>query len=193
MRAASGGRGLGSAFTVRLPLATRPRAAAPARRRGHEAGGQRTASSSWTTTATPPRAWPPGWPWTATRWRSRTTAATRCTRPPTAPELVLLDLGLPDLDGFEVARRLRASAAGSDLHLVAVTGWGQDEDRRRTSEAGFDLHLTKPVEPGRLIDAIAAACSPYRAAAVTRQIALPTSSATSSAPRLSIATPTGRP
>jgi signal transduction histidine kinase/ActR/RegA family two-component response regulator len=63
-----------------------------------------------------------------------------------APEVVFLDLGMPDMDGYEVARRLRALPAGPDLTLVALTGWGQAEDRRRTRAAGFDHHLTKPVD-----------------------------------------------
>src|SRR4051812_12764658 len=62
------------------------------------------------------------------------------------PEIVLLDLGMPGMDGFEVARRLRASKEGKRVKLVAQTGWGQLEDRRRTREAGFDAHLAKPVD-----------------------------------------------
>jgi PAS domain S-box-containing protein len=61
------------------------------------------------------------------------------------PEIVLLDLGLPGIDGFEVARRLREEHDG-ELKIVAQTGWGQEEDRRRTREAGFDAHLAKPVD-----------------------------------------------
>jgi CheY-like chemotaxis protein len=66
------------------------------------------------------------------------------------PEVVLLDLGMPGMDGYEVARRLRASEAGSHLKLIAQTGWAQEEDRRRTREAGFDAHLAKPVDIGSL-------------------------------------------
>jgi CheY-like chemotaxis protein len=65
------------------------------------------------------------------------------------PEFVFIDLGLPGLDGFEVARRLRASGA-KDTYLVAVTGYGQPEDRRRVEAAGFDAHLVKPVDPDAL-------------------------------------------
>jgi PAS domain S-box-containing protein len=62
------------------------------------------------------------------------------------PEVVLLDLGLPGMDGVEVARRARALPRGRETLIVAVTGWGQDEDRHRTSAAGFDMHLTKPID-----------------------------------------------
>lgn len=60
------------------------------------------------------------------------------------PDVVLLDLGLPDMDGFEVARRLRED--GATARLVALTGYGQLDDRERTRAAGFDLHLVKPVD-----------------------------------------------
>jgi len=63
-----------------------------------------------------------------------------------APDVVVLDIGLPGLNGYEVARRIRSSDAGRHVILVALTGWGQDEDRRRTLEAGFDHHLVKPVD-----------------------------------------------
>jgi PAS domain S-box-containing protein len=62
------------------------------------------------------------------------------------PEIVLLDIGLPEVDGFEIARRLRAIVALQDVKLVALTGYGQSEDRARTRAAGFDLHLVKPVD-----------------------------------------------
>jgi PAS domain S-box-containing protein len=62
------------------------------------------------------------------------------------PQVALLDIGMPDLDGYEVARRLRQSAWGRSLRIVALTGWGQEEDRRRALAAGFDHHLTKPVD-----------------------------------------------
>ncbi len=63
------------------------------------------------------------------------------------PNVVLLDIGLPKLNGFEVAKSLRARADGPRPLLVAITGFGQAEDRARTAEAGFDHHLTKPVDP----------------------------------------------
>jgi PAS domain S-box-containing protein len=66
------------------------------------------------------------------------------------PDVVLLDIGMPGMDGYEVARRLRGSVEGGALRVVAVTGWGQDADRERSRAAGFDLHLVKPVDPSDL-------------------------------------------
>jgi len=67
------------------------------------------------------------------------------------PDVVLLDLGMPGMDGYEVAQHLRASPAGQTLQLIAISGWGQDEDRRRSAAAGFDQHLVKPVSPQTLL------------------------------------------
>ncbi len=71
------------------------------------------------------------------------------------PEVVLLDIGMPGMDGFEVARRLRGTAEGRRVKLVAQTGWGQEEDRRKTAAAGFDAHLTKPVGMREIMEALA--------------------------------------
>jgi PAS domain S-box-containing protein len=79
------------------------------------------------------------------------------------PQVALLDVGMPRMDGYEVARRLKAAPETRQAALVAVTGWGQPEDRRRSSEAGFDLHLVKPVEPSeleRLLDSLKAKRAP---------------------------------
>jgi PAS domain S-box-containing protein len=73
------------------------------------------------------------------------------------PEVVLLDIGLPEMDGYEVARRLRANPDLKETVLVAITGYGQDDDRRRSREAGFDHHLVKPVDPTRLQEVLSAA------------------------------------
>jgi PAS domain S-box-containing protein len=73
------------------------------------------------------------------------------------PEVVLLDIGMPETDGYEIARWIRSRPELRDPYLVAVTGYGQEEDRRRSSEAGFDEHLVKPVEPVALQKLIAAA------------------------------------
>ena len=71
------------------------------------------------------------------------------------PDIVLLDIGLPRLNGYEVCRRIREQPWGKELSMVAVTGWGQQEDRRRSQEAGFDTHIVKPVEPEALMDLLA--------------------------------------
>jgi CheY-like chemotaxis protein len=72
------------------------------------------------------------------------------------PSAAVLDIGMPGMDGYEVARRVRAEPHGADLTLIALTGWGSDEDRRRSREAGIDHHLVKPVDLNVLQDLIAA-------------------------------------
>jgi signal transduction histidine kinase/ActR/RegA family two-component response regulator len=71
------------------------------------------------------------------------------------PEVAVVDIGLPGIDGYEVARRLRAAATDHRIGLIALTGYGQAEDRERALSAGFDMHLSKPVQPERLVEAIA--------------------------------------
>jgi CheY-like chemotaxis protein len=66
------------------------------------------------------------------------------------PDIVLLDIGMPRLNGYEVAQALRQEPWGADIRLIALTGWGQESDRQRAAEAGFDCHLTKPVDPDAL-------------------------------------------
>jgi DNA-binding response OmpR family regulator len=66
------------------------------------------------------------------------------------PEVALLDIGMPLLDGYEVARRIRAQDWGKAVTLVALTGWGQESDRCRSREAGFDTHLVKPLDLEKL-------------------------------------------
>ena len=73
------------------------------------------------------------------------------------PQIVVLDIGMPDMSGYQVAERIRVEAWGKDVTLVAVTGWGQEEDKRRALAAGFDHHMTKPIDPvdlGKLIDGV---------------------------------------
>jgi len=70
------------------------------------------------------------------------------------PAVVLLDIGLPYLNGYEVARRLRALPWGRTARLIALTGWGQEDDVRRSRESGFDEHFTKPVDPNVLLQRI---------------------------------------
>jgi len=72
------------------------------------------------------------------------------------PDVVVCDIGLPGMDGYRVARALRANPATAAVRLIALTGYGQDEDRRRAREAGFDEHLTKPADPAALESLLAA-------------------------------------
>jgi two-component system CheB/CheR fusion protein len=66
------------------------------------------------------------------------------------PDVVLMDIGLPDMDGYEIARRIAEAYMRDKPKLIALTGYGQADDERRAYDAGFDLHLTKPVEPEEL-------------------------------------------
>jgi CheY-like chemotaxis protein len=71
------------------------------------------------------------------------------------PDVVLLDIGMPKLDGYGACRRIREQPWGHGMFLVALTGWGQEEDRRRTEEAGFNRHMIKPVDPAALMKLLA--------------------------------------
>jgi len=74
------------------------------------------------------------------------------------PSVMLLDIGMPGMDGLEVARRVRQRLGSRELTVIALSGWGQDQDRRRSREAGIDYHMVKPVdldELGRLLAALA--------------------------------------
>ncbi|HZN02528.1 MAG TPA: ATP-binding protein, partial [Candidatus Polarisedimenticolia bacterium] len=95
------------------------------------------------------------------------------------PDLVMLDIGMPRLSGYDTARRIREQPWGRGMVLVALTGWGQEEDRRKSKDAGFDSHLVKPIEPGameRLLAGLprppgphsAAATAPFNAPRATR-------------------------
>ena len=77
-----------------------------------------------------------------------------------APDVALLDLGMPELDGYEAARRIRALPEGHRVILIAVSGWGQAEAKARSHAAGFDHHLVKPVDPvalGALLQSLTSA------------------------------------
>lgn len=78
------------------------------------------------------------------------------------PALVLLDIGMPGMDGYDVARQIRQHPEARDVTLIALTGWGQPDDRRRARRAGFDDHLTKPLDMGALQRALAALNRPRR-------------------------------
>lgn len=66
------------------------------------------------------------------------------------PHTALLDIGMPGCNGYELAQRIRVQSWGRELNLIALTGWRQDEDKRKAFRAGFDHHLTKPVDPQEL-------------------------------------------
>ena len=72
-----------------------------------------------------------------------------------SPQVIFLDIGMPDLNGYEVARRLRAAPSSKNAMLIALTGWGSEADRSKSQDAGFDVHLTKPVDPATIEDLMA--------------------------------------
>ncbi len=71
------------------------------------------------------------------------------------PDIVLMDIGMPELNGYEAAQQIREQDWGMSMVLVALTGWGQEEDKQRAKEAGFDHHLAKPAEPAALRELLA--------------------------------------
>jgi len=75
------------------------------------------------------------------------------------PDVLLLDIGMPKMNGYEVARSLRQQPWGQSMVLIALTGWGQEEDKKRAAEAGFDHHLTKPADPANLEKLLASVAS----------------------------------
>jgi CheY-like chemotaxis protein len=75
------------------------------------------------------------------------------------PDLILLDIGMPRLNGYETARRIRQQPWGKDVVLVALTGWGQDDDRQKSRDAGFDSHIVKPIQMETLEELLRALAS----------------------------------
>lgn len=73
-----------------------------------------------------------------------------------SPQVAVLDIGMPDMSGYEVARTARKEDWGKDIYLIALTGWGQAEDKEKARAAGFDRHLTKPVDPDRVHELLTA-------------------------------------
>jgi len=142
----SDGLGSGSQFTVRLPILTEVRLEAPARRLdGHiEQVGRRilvvddnrdaARSLADLLTVVGHK--------THAAHDGEAAVASALTF---LPDVILLDIGLPRVNGYEACRRIREQSLGRDLVIIAITGWGQDEDRRKSQEAGFDGHLVKPV------------------------------------------------
>ena len=149
----SGGAGEGSMFTIRLPRATvlaAPEVAAPVCREPSKPSvlliednddGREMMATMLTACGYPVRQAADGLQGVAMALS-------------TAPEVALVDIGLPGIDGYEVARRLRQNDGTRHIKLIALTGYGLAEDRRRVLEAGFDLHLVKPVDINHLLNAI---------------------------------------
>jgi signal transduction histidine kinase/CheY-like chemotaxis protein len=154
--AESGGVGRGSTFVVRLPLAT-PATAAAAEPTGRTAEAAPAASAGRRILIVDDNV--DGAESLAELLRLHGHAARTAHSGPDAltaaaahrPEIIFLDIGLPGMDGYEVARRLRADPNTARTVLVALTGWGTEDDRRKTKAAGFDRHLTKPVEGDRVM------------------------------------------
>jgi len=71
------------------------------------------------------------------------------------PDMALIDIGMPDLDGYETVKRIRQQRGNVHIIIVAVTGWSRDEDKRRAYEAGFDLHVAKPMDSDKLKELLA--------------------------------------
>ncbi|MBK1716202.1 PAS domain S-box protein [Thiocystis violacea] len=147
VRAASPGLGAGSTFTVTLPLASTvpvaSESASTSDRPVHQSRVILVVDDNWDVAES-----------CAMLLRCLGQQVHTANDGPTAletaeriqPDLILLDIGLPGMDGYEVARRLRATEAGRDARLVALTGYGQEHDRQRTQATGFDAHLLKPLD-----------------------------------------------
>ena len=152
VEAHSAGLGRGSEFVVRLPaLAETPRAAPEAAKGGEngEVMARRVLlvddnADSADSLAELLRLW--GHEVRAVHDASQALAAARTFR----PDVAVLDIGMPDMNGYEVARLLRTQGGLNGTVFVALTGYGQDGDRRRSAEEGFRAHLVKPVDPGAL-------------------------------------------
>jgi CheY-like chemotaxis protein len=151
VEARSGGLGLGSEFIVRLPLSATatgtapvtidPSSGAPVRKRILIADDNQDAAASLAMLLELA-----GHEVRCAHLGEAALSVAQLFRPDTA----LLDIGMPDITGYEVAQRLRQEPWGKDVQLIALTGWGQDRDRRRAFESGFDHHLSKPIDPDRL-------------------------------------------
>ena len=153
VEARSGGIGQGSEFIVYLPIGDGPAPieAQPTGDRNEEAGGRtqrilvvddnRDAADSLATMLRMS-----GHETRTAYDGSEAVQAAQAFR----PEIVLMDIGMPKMNGYEAARRIRQESWGERMVLIALTGWGQEEDKRRAVEAGFDHHLTKPIEAAAL-------------------------------------------
>lgn len=146
IEARSGGPGRGSEFIVHLPLTTcerSPQATPDQDRRGLFAGRRILVVDDHPDVAESLALLLQALGAEATAANDGPTALEKTSE--LAPDIVFLDIGMPNMDGYEVARTIRAGERGADIVLVAVTGWGQENDRLRAEQAGFDRHLVKPV------------------------------------------------
>lgn len=163
VQATSTGTGCGSEFSVRLPLATgapathlpapakqRGRRAAPARRRILLAEDDPAIAESLTLLLQLDGH-------EVETVHDGTAAIEKAAQ--YHPEVILLDIGLPALDGYAVCRQLRAKPGGAELLIMALSGWGGEQDLARSRQAGFDTHLVKPVDPARLLEKLQAAAT----------------------------------
>jgi CheY-like chemotaxis protein len=150
LEAKSGGLGRGSTFTVRLPAATHQEVEQDEQERESAEGGLRVLviddNRDSADSATDVLRLLGNHVECAYDGEGGIAVASRL-----KPQMVLLDLAMPGMDGFEARRRLREQAGSAGAFLVAMTGFGNEDDKRRTREAGFDAHLTKPVELDALV------------------------------------------
>jgi signal transduction histidine kinase len=155
--AASGGAGQGSTFTVRLPRVAPPASPVPpVAAPGSPTGGRRVLIVEDNDDARDMlRSMLSLWGHDVEEARDAEGALALLTQ--RRPDMALVDIGLPQRDGYELARDIRSSIEGRDVFLVAVTGYGQPEDHGRAMDAGFDAHLVKPVDPDRLAALVASA------------------------------------
>ena len=152
----SGGPGHGTEFTVRLPVSTQaPRAAPPAAAGPVRAAGRRVLIVDDSEDGAESLAMLLEFGGHETYKAHDGLAALEAVER-LRPDAVLLDIGLPRLNGYEVCRRIRQASWGKRMTLVALTGWGQDEDRDRSRDAGFDAHMVKPVDFDALLALLAA-------------------------------------
>lgn len=151
--ATSAGVGQGSEFVLRLPLAEAPVLLRPAARPSSDGPGRRILIVDDNRDAADSLA-------LLLQMSGHTTAvvydghAAIREAPAFHPDVILLDIGLPGMNGLEVGRRIRQEDWGKDIVLIALTGWGQDDARRASSDAGFQSHLVKPVELAHLLDVL---------------------------------------
>lgn len=167
VEAASGGPGAGSAFTVRLPARLRVTEARPLRSPGPYQGRTRNPRRVLVVDDIRDNADSLAFMLTAAGHEVRAAYGGQESlelAETFRPEIVLLDLGMPEVTGYEVARRIRSEPWGKSVTLIAITGWGRERDRQLTREAGFDHHLIKPFDAATLAELLE---KPARAASLT--------------------------